>query len=115
MAGWSRVFGASVFSEFRAGYNRVRSDAVHPAFGIDSNAQYGIKGVPNDPRFYGGLPHMPIARFTRLGGPFFRPQFQTSQVFQFSENLTWTKGRHAHEVRRSSGGATWSTTSTCAR
>ena len=49
------------------------------------NAQYGINGVPKDPRFYGGLPHMPIARFARLGGPFFRPQFQTSQVFQFAE------------------------------
>ena len=95
VAGWSRIFGASLFSEFRAGYNRVRSDAVHLAFGVDSNAQYGIKGVPTDPRFYGGLPHMPIARFARLGGPFFRPQFQTSQVFQFAENLTWTLGRHA--------------------
>ena len=73
----------------------MRSDAVHPAFGIDSNAQYGIIGVPKDPRFYGGLPHMPIARFARLGGPFFRPQFQTSQVFQFAENLTWTTGRHS--------------------
>jgi hypothetical protein len=95
VAGWSRVFGGSVFSEFRAAYNRVRSDAVHPAFGTDSNAQYGIRGVPNDPRFYGGLPHMPIARVARLGGPFFRPQFQTSQVFQFAENLTWTKGTHS--------------------
>jgi hypothetical protein len=95
VAGWSRVFGGSVFSEFRAAYNRVRSDAVHPAFGTDSNTQYGIRGVPNDPRFYGGLPHMPISRFARLGGPFFRPQFQTSQVFQFAENLTWTKGTHS--------------------
>jgi Carboxypeptidase regulatory-like domain/TonB dependent receptor len=95
VGGWSRIFGSTVFSEFRAAYNRVRSDAVHPSFGVDSNAQYGIKGVPNDPRFYGGLPHMPIARFTRLGGPFFRPQFQTSQVFQFAENLTWTAGRHS--------------------
>ncbi|MEZ5294443.1 MAG: TonB-dependent receptor [Vicinamibacterales bacterium] len=95
VGGWSRVFGASVFSEFRAAYNRVRSDAVHPAFGVDSDTQYGIIGVPKDPRFYGGLPHMPIARFARLGGPFFRPQFQTSQVFQFAENLTWTKGSHA--------------------
>ncbi len=95
VAGWSRVFGGSVFSEFRAAYNRVRSDAVHPSFGTDSNAQYGIRGVPNDPRFYGGLPHMPIARVARLGGPFFRPQFQTSQVFQFAENLTWTKGTHS--------------------
>ena len=95
VGGWSRVFGASVFSEFRAGYNRVRSDAVHPSFGIDANAQYGITGVPKDPRFYGGLPNTTIGRVTRLGGPFFRPQFQTSQVFQFSENLTWTKGRHS--------------------
>ena len=95
MGGWSRIFGASLFSEFRFGYNRVRSDAVHLSFGTDSNAQYGIKGVPTDERFYGGLPHMPISRFTRLGGPFFRPQFQTSQVFQFSENLTWTLGRHS--------------------
>jgi hypothetical protein len=95
VAGWSRVFGGSVFSEFRAAYNRVYSDAVHPAFGIDSNAEYGIRGVRNDPRFYGGLPHMPIARFARLGGPFFRPQFAISQVFQFAENLTWTKGTHS--------------------
>jgi hypothetical protein len=93
--GWSRVFGPALVSEFRFGYNRVRSDSVHPAFGIDSNAEYGIRGVPKDPRFYGGLPHMPISRFARLGGPFFRPQFQTSQVYQFTENLTWIKGDHA--------------------
>ena len=73
----------------------MRSDVVHPAFGIDSNAQYGIKGVPKDPRFYGGLPHMPIARFARLGGPFFRPQFQNSQVIQVADNLSWQKGSHA--------------------
>ena len=93
-AGWSRVFGSTLFSEFRFGYNRVRSDSVHPAFGVDANSQFGIRGVPNDPRFYGGLPHMPISRFARLGGPFFRPQFQTSQVFQFAENVTWTRGAH---------------------
>lgn len=94
VAGWSRIVGSALFSEFRFGYNRVRSDSVHPAFGIDANSQYGVKGVPNDPRFYGGLPHMQISRVTRLGGPFFRPQFQTSQVYQFSENLTWTRGSH---------------------
>jgi len=94
VGGWSRVFGPSLFSEFRFAYNRARSDSVHPAFGIDANSQYGIRGVPNDPRFYGGLPHMPISRFTRLGGPFFRPQFQTSQVYQFAENLTWVRGNH---------------------
>jgi hypothetical protein len=95
VTGWSRVFGSSVFNEFRASWNKVSSDSIHPAFGIDANAQYGIQGVPKDPRFYGGLPHMPIAQFARLGGPFFRPQFQWSQVYQFANNLTVTRGRHA--------------------
>ena len=95
VAGWSKVFGSTVFNELRGSFNKVRSDVVHPAFGIDSNAQYGIKGVPKDPRFYGGLPHMPVARFARLGGPFFRPQFQDSQVFQVLNNLSWQKGSHA--------------------
>ncbi|MEO8678739.1 MAG: TonB-dependent receptor [Vicinamibacterales bacterium] len=95
VGGWSRVFGATVFNELRVSYNKVRSDVYHPAFGMDVDAQYGIKGVPKDPRFYGGLPHMPIARFARIGGPFFRPQFQNSQVFQFAENLTWQKGGHS--------------------
>jgi hypothetical protein len=95
VAGWSKVIGSNVFNELRGAFNKVRSDVIHPAFGIDSNSQYGIKGVPTDPRFYGGLPHMPIARFARLGGPFFRPQFQNSQVLQISNNLSWQKGSHA--------------------
>ena len=61
VGGWSRIFGSALFSEFRFAYNRVRSDSVHPAFGIDANAQFGIKGVPQDPRFYGGLPHTQTA------------------------------------------------------
>lgn len=95
VGGWSRVFGSEIFNELRVAYNRVRSDSVHPAFGIDAATQYGVKGIPQDPRFYGGLPHMPISRFARIGGPFFRPQFQTSAVFQFAENLTWNKGSHS--------------------
>ena len=95
VGGWSTIVGSSIFNELRVGYNKVRSDVIHPSFGIDSNAQYGIRGVPKDPRFYGGLPHMPVARFARLGGPFFRPQFQDSQVLQVANNLTWQKGSHA--------------------
>jgi outer membrane receptor protein involved in Fe transport len=95
VGGWSHVFGNSVFSEFRFGYNRVRSDSVHPAFGTDVNSQVGIRGVPTDPRYSGGFPIIFIGRLSFVGGPFFRPQFQTSQVFQFAETLTWTTRRHS--------------------
>lgn len=97
VAGWSRVFGSAVFNEFRAAWNQIDSDSIHPAFGIDANAQYGLRGIPQDPRYSGGLPHMNISGFTRLGGPFFRPQFQTSQVFQFLNTLTWIKGSHNYK------------------
>ena len=92
VTGWSRSSAPGLQRVPR----RLQPGAVRrraPGVRHRCERQYGIKGVPQDPRFYGGLPHMPIGRFTRLGGPFFRPQFQTSQVFQFSDNLTWTKGR----------------------
>ena len=95
---WSHVFGKSMLSELHVAWNRIRGDSVHPAFGIDSDAQYGIKGVPKNPAFYGGLPHMPIARFTRLGGPFFRPQFQTSQVLQIADNVSLNRGSHNYKA-----------------
>ena len=94
VVGWSRIFGPSLVSEFRGAWNRISSRSVHPAFGLDTNSQVGLTGVPQDPSYSGGLPHMQIAGLTRIGGPFFRPQFQTSQVYQFAENVTWTKGTH---------------------
>ena len=97
VGGWSRVMGNAMFNEFRGSWNRISSDSLQPPFGDDQNAKYGIKGVPDDPRFDGGIPPMTIAGVTRIGGPFFRPQFQTSQVFQFAENLTWNRGAHNYK------------------
>jgi len=97
VVGWSHVFGTSLVSEFRGAWNKIDSDSVHPAFGDDTNARIGLKGVPQDPRYSGGLPHTTISGLTRIGGPFFRPQFQTSQVYQFAENLTWNRGAHSYK------------------
>ena len=92
--GWTRVFGSSVVNEFRASWNDIDSDVLHPAFGMDVNAQYGITGLPTNPLYSGGLPHLNIGGLTRIGGPFFRPQFQESWVWQFSDNVSWTRGSH---------------------
>jgi Carboxypeptidase regulatory-like domain len=95
---WTSVWrGGQVFNQLAVAWNRIRSDSLHPAFGIDANAQIGLTGIPVDPRYSGGIPHTNIAGLTRIGGPFFRPQFQTSQVWQFSDSLTWIRG--AHEIK----------------
>ena len=93
--GWSRALNSSMFSEVRLGWNKIQGDTLHKAFGIDSNKEYGITGIPADARYTGGLAAMNIAGLSRLGGPSFRPQFQTSQVFQISANTTWQRGSHS--------------------
>lgn len=97
VASWSRIFGGAVFSEFRFGLNDVNSAVRQLSFGMDVLDEYGIKGVPRDDRFVGGLPPINIARFARIGGPGFRPQFQYSRAYQFSEVLTWNRGLHTYK------------------
>jgi hypothetical protein len=92
--GWTRVLGSAMVNELRVSWNNIDSDVLHPAFGSDVNAQFGITGLPTDARYSGGLPHLNIGGLTRIGGPFFRPQFQASSVWQFSNNLSWTRGSH---------------------
>lgn len=92
--GWSRVFGSSMFNEVRFAWNRISSKSMQHTLGTNVNAQYGIKGVPVKDTHTGGLPSFNISGWTRLGGPNWRPQYQTSQVYQISDNFTWTKGSH---------------------
>jgi len=95
VAGYTRVLSPTLLAEVRGAWNKMDADTVHHAFGIDSNAEFGITGVPQDPRYSGGIPNTNIGGLTRLGGPFFRPQFQTSQVYQALAMLTWNRGAHS--------------------
>jgi hypothetical protein len=95
VGGWTRVLTPAVLAEVRGAWNKMDGDTFHHAFGIDSNGELGIRGVPQDPRYSGGIPNTNIGGLTRLGGPFFRPQFQTSQVYQALAMLTWNRGSHS--------------------
>jgi len=83
-----------MFNELRIAWNQIDSDSLHPAFGVDANAEFGIIGVPQNPAYSGGIPHTNIGGLSRIGGPFFRPQFQTSWVWQLADHLTWNLGSH---------------------
>ena len=95
VAGWTHTFGSSMIGEARASWNKIQGDTFHWAFGDKPASAYGITGIPEDPRYSGGIPNTSIGGLTRLGGPFFRPQFQTSQIFQLSANMTWHRGSHS--------------------
>ena len=93
--GLTRNLSSTMVLDVRGAWNEIQGDTFHPAFGQDINSQVGLKGIPTDPRFSGGIPNTSIGGLTRLGGPFFRPQFQTSSIKQFSASLAWNRGVHS--------------------
>ncbi len=95
VVGFTRNLSSSMLLDLRGAWNQIEGNTFHPAFGQSVNSKYGIKGIPEDPRYSGGLPNTTIQGLTRLGGPFFRPQFQTSSIRQFSASVAWNRGAHS--------------------
>jgi hypothetical protein len=97
--GWTRVLGSSMVNELRVSWNTSLRRAAPGLRHRLERHLYGITGLPTDPRYSGGLPHLNIGGLSRIGGPFFRPQFQTSQVWQFS-TTSRGQGQPRPQVRR---------------
>ena len=97
--GWSRT---SRRRDVRRGPRRlepdVDSELAAPVVRHRRQRQIGIDRHPDRSALQRRRPAREhLGGFTRLGGPFFRPQFQTSQVYQLSDNLTWTAATHTYK------------------
>jgi outer membrane receptor protein involved in Fe transport len=100
--GWTHIFSPTTVLDFRAGANQLREDAKQLPFGQNVNDQYGINGIPVDPRVSGGLPEFDISGFSQLGSSRWTPMVQKSRVYQFRGILTAIRG--SHNIK---GGAEW--------
>jgi len=82
--------------EFRFGFSRVRAGKNPPALGTPgAEVDYGISGLPTDPRVSGGLPAQIIPGFSDLGRQATNPQWQFPTLFNPKVNYTRTLGRHS--------------------
>jgi hypothetical protein len=82
--------------EFRFGWSRTRGGKNPPALGTPSAAaEYGITGLPDDPRVAGGLPTQLISGYADLGRQATNPQWQYPEVFNPKLNYTRSMGRHS--------------------
>ncbi len=94
-AGWNHTIGSNALNELRIGFDRAVSDAVQDPYGQNKLSDYGILGVPDDPRVSGGLPGVNFtAGGYRLGSPDFLPKFQHTKQFQIAETFSWFQGHH---------------------
>jgi hypothetical protein len=87
---YTRVLTASLVSEFRFTYgNRINHTQ---SYGLGENwpDQLGLRGVPND-----AFPTTNVAGYRALGNSAQERRQLPIQQFQFVENLSWIRGRHA--------------------
>jgi hypothetical protein len=56
---------------------------------------YGITGIPEDPRFAGGLTAQEVGGYTAFGQQSSNPQFQNPQVINPKVNYSLVAGRHS--------------------
>ncbi len=104
--GWNHIFSPRLVNEFRLGWGRNESRATQDPFGLNTLAEFGIRGVPDSPVYSGGLPGIVIdARggtlrpgggggLDRIGSPDFLPKFQITNQFQFFDAMSFTWGAH---------------------
>ena len=60
--------------------------------------QFGIPGLPTDPRIAGGLPTQLITGYSDLGRQATNPQWQYPTVYNPKVNYTWLTGAHSFKT-----------------
>ncbi|HEV8131113.1 MAG TPA: TonB-dependent receptor, partial [Acidobacteriota bacterium] len=104
--GWNHIFGARVVNEFRLGWGRNDSKGRQDPFGQNTLAEFGIRGVPDNPIYSGGITGINISArggtptpgagsgLDRFGSPDFLPKFQLTNQFQWADAVSITRGAH---------------------
>src|SRR4029079_16632082 len=70
-----------------------------PALGTDSAfSQFGLPGLPDDPRVDGGLAPQLITVYSDLGRQATNPQWQYPTVYNPKVNYTWTRSAHSFKT-----------------
>lgn len=82
----------AVVNEARFGFTLYESGSTNSFDGKSLFTKLGLQGLGGTP-FYNGVADVSIGDFTSVPGDRY-DGVDKSRMFQFNDNLTWTKGRH---------------------
>ncbi len=80
--------------EVRMGWSNTEAGKNPPSLG-GAGEDYGLTGLPTDPRIAAGLPSQTITGITALGRQATNPQWQYPTIYNPKVNYTWLAGRHS--------------------
>ncbi len=104
--GWDRTISPTIVNDLRVGFNRFNVVDTANAYGINENNALGIinGNIPGLP-YTSGIARFEISGFTvsnSLGGssssltgdPGWTNAKRVANIFDYTDGLTWTKGKH---------------------
>jgi hypothetical protein len=87
------VLTPSLLNEARFGYTRVSAAVNQEGAGTSLNRMVGLPELSENARDW-GLSFITVAGLSPLGQEYNNPQAGTTDAFQFTDTLTWSRGRH---------------------
>jgi hypothetical protein len=89
------TFRNNLINEFRFGFNHLNSHRFNLNYNVDVSKQLDFPGVPFGPNI-GGLPSLGFSDgTTAIGSSGFLPSIEKQHSYVFTDNLSWTRGRHS--------------------
>jgi hypothetical protein len=89
------TFRNNLINEFRFGFNHLNSHRYNLNYNVDIAQQLNFPGVPFGPDL-GGLPSIGFSDGTAaIGSSGYLPAIEKQHSYVFTDNLSWTRGRHS--------------------
>ena len=99
MVGNTWTLSPTLLNEFRFGFNYFfNTFGRELAFERDVVKELGIPGISLNPPEAWGIPSIGITGFNGFGDSTEGPYTIDNRTFEFSDNLTWIRGRHAFKA-----------------
>lgn len=95
VVGWDRAFSPSLINEVRIGFNRFNVVDTANSFGMDENNTLGIpNGNISGLAYTSGIAQFNISGFSSTGDPGWTDAKRIANIFDYTDNVTWVKGKH---------------------
>ena len=99
MIGNTYTLSPTVLNEFRFGFNSFfNTFGRELAFVRDVVSELDIPGVSAGPEEAWGIPSIGITGYSGFGDSTEGPYTNRNKVFEFTDNLSWIRGRHSFKV-----------------
>ena len=98
MLSYTRVWTPSVLTETRGAFTRLITTRTQANPSVDQFTAFGIGGYNPSSSTNGGLPSTSVDRYSGFGASDWLPSIEYSNVLNFIQNLSVTKGAHSIKV-----------------